>query len=88
MLVICFLLLFPRCEISDPDMNRIRCEGMERRGHNHRSEGEARTGYGIPAHDGVGAGGGGKILPPSPSPPSPSSPAGPLALHRGGLVLH
>ena len=27
-----------------------------------RSEGEARTGYGIPAHDGVGAGGGGKFF--------------------------
>ena len=31
-----------------------------------------RTGYGIPAHDGMGAGGGGEILPPSP--PSPSGP--------------
>ena len=27
-----------------------------------RSEGEARTGYGIPAHDGVGSGGGGKFF--------------------------
>ena len=34
----------------------------------NRSEGGARTGYGIPAHDGMGAGGGGKILPPPPSP--------------------
>ena len=34
-----------------------------------------RTGYGIPAHDGMGAGGGGKILPPSPSPSPPPSPS-------------
>ncbi len=27
-----------------------------------RSEGEARTGYGIPAHDGVGSGGGGEFF--------------------------
>ena len=28
----------------------------------HRSEGEARTGYGIPAHDGVGSDGGGEFF--------------------------
>ena len=28
----------------------------------YRSEGEARTGYGIPAHDGVGSGGGGEFF--------------------------
>ena len=40
-----------------------------------RSEGYARTGYGIPGRDGMGAGGGQEILPPpSPSPPPARNP--------------